>query len=115
MKAMVLKKVGLLEENPLEPMDLPVPQPGAKEILVKVTACGVCHTELDEIEGRLQPTLPVIPGHEVVGTVERLGAEAGKFKLGDRVGIAWINSACGSCDFCRSGIIGPIPDGPTQI
>jgi len=70
---------------------------------VKISACGICHTELDEIEGRLQSRLPIILGHEVVGKVESLGPEATKYKSGDRVGIAWINSACGKCNFCREG------------
>jgi propanol-preferring alcohol dehydrogenase len=103
MKAMVLKKVSAIEKEPLEMMDLPDPVPGAKEILVKVSACGVCHTELDEIEGRLPPRIPIILGHEVVGRVESLGSGAKKFKLGDRVGIAWIHSACGKCRFCQEG------------
>jgi len=98
---MVLKKVSAIEKEPLEMMDLPDPVPGPKEILVKVSACGVCHTELDEIEGRLQPKVPIILGHEVVGRVERLGTGTAKFSLGDRVGIAWINSACGKCHFCQ--------------
>ncbi len=101
MKAMVLKKVAPIEEQPLELEDLPVPKAGPKQVLVKVSACGVCHTELDEIEGRLPPRLPIILGHEIVGRVERLGSEVTKFKLADRVGIAWINSACGRCRFCR--------------
>lgn len=103
MKAMVLQETVPVENRPLQMKDLPVPQPGNKQIRVKVTTCGICHTELDEIEGRLHPKLPVILGHEVVGKVESLGAGAGKFKIGDRVGIAWINSACGKCDFCRDG------------
>jgi len=103
MKAMVLKKTGPIEENPLELQDLPAPQPGPHQIRLKISACGVCHTELDEIEGRLQPKLPVILGHQIVGTVEALGHGANKFKLGDRAGIAWINSACGKCDFCKHG------------
>jgi propanol-preferring alcohol dehydrogenase len=103
MKAMVLKKAAPIDENPLVLEDLPIPQPGPKQILVKISTCGICHTELDEIEGRLQARLPIILGHEVVGKVESLGSEAIKYKLGDRVGIAWINSACGSCDFCKGG------------
>jgi len=103
MKAMVLKEISTIEKEPLEMMDLADPVPGAKEILVKVSACGVCHTELDEIEGRLPPRVPIILGHEVVGKVERQGSEAKKFTLGDRVGIAWIHSACGKCRFCREG------------
>lgn len=103
MKAMVLKEISSMEAKPLQMVDLPVPTPGPKEILVKVSVCGVCHTELDEIEGRLPPTLPVILGHEIVGRVEKLGSGAKKFKLGDRVGIAWINSVCGKCQFCLEG------------
>ena len=103
MKAMVLKKIGPIEEKPLELENWPIPAPGPKQILVKISACGVCHTELDEIEGRLQPSLPIILGHEIVGRVESLGAEVTKFKSGDRVGIGWINYACGKCRFCRQG------------
>jgi len=103
MKAMVLKAIRAVENEPLVMMDVPDPVPGAKEILVKVRACGICHTELDEIEGRLCPTLPVIPGHEIIGEVERPGPGATRFKPGDRVGIAWINSACGRCRFCQDG------------
>ncbi|TES93371.1 MAG: alcohol dehydrogenase [Desulfobacteraceae bacterium] len=106
MKAMVLKKICSLKENrsPLQLMDLPDPVPREKEILVKVSACGVCHTELDEIEGRTPPPqLPVVLGHQVVGTVTETGHRTDKFKTGDRVGIAWIYSACGSCDFCVRG------------
>lgn len=103
MKAQVLKRISLIENRPLELAELPVPQPKAKEILVKISACGVCHTELDEIEDRLQPELPIVLGHEIIGQVESSGAEVTKFRVGDRVGIAWIYSACGQCRFCREG------------
>ncbi len=103
MKAMVLKKVSPIGEKPLELEDWPIPAPGPKQILVKISACGVCHTELDEIEGRLQPRLPIILGHEIVGRVESSGPEVNKFQSGDRVGIGWINYACGKCRFCRDG------------
>jgi len=104
MKAMVLEKISPVKDGPLKLVDLPVPTPGSKQILVKVSACGVCHTELDEIEGRLSPIkFPIILGHEIVGRVERLGDTASKFKKGDRVGIAWINWACGKCFFCLKG------------
>ena len=98
-----MRRIAPVEEKPLELVELPIPEPGDRQILVKVLACGVCHTELDEIEGRLRPKLPIILGHEIVGRVEKLGAGVTKFKPGDRVGIAWINSACGSCRFCREG------------
>jgi len=106
MKAMILRKIFLLDENPdpLEPATLPVPRPSETEILVKVSACGVCHTELDEIEGRTPPTLfPIIPGHQVVGKVAETGRRVKKFRAGDRVGIGWIYSACGQCKYCRTG------------
>ena len=103
MKAQILRRIAPVEEKPLELVELPIPEPGDRQILVKVLACGVCHTELDEIEGRLRPKLPIILGHEIVGRVEKLGPRVTKFKPGDRVGIAWINSACGSCRFCREG------------
>jgi len=103
MKAMVLRKTSSIERKPLRMEDLPDPVPGSEEILVKVSVCGVCHTELDEIEGRLQSKLPVILGHQVVGKVAALGSGAKRFQLGDRVGIAWIYSACGKCRFCQRG------------
>jgi propanol-preferring alcohol dehydrogenase len=103
MKVMVLKEISHIEDKPLRMIDLPIPTPGPKEILVKISVCGVCHTELDEIEGRLQPRLPIVLGHEIIGRVARLGSEATKFNHGDRVGIAWINSACGECHFCKDG------------
>ncbi|MHC4459784.1 MAG: alcohol dehydrogenase catalytic domain-containing protein, partial [Planctomycetota bacterium] len=106
MKAMVLNKLCDLKQNkrPLELTDIPTPQPKAREVLVKVSACGVCHTELDEIEGRTSPPrLPVVLGHQVVGGVVENGGQANRFTIGDRVGIAWINSACGQCMLCLNG------------
>jgi alcohol dehydrogenase, propanol-preferring len=106
MKAMVLHKVCDLrsERNPLVFEEVPEPAPAHNEILVKVCACAVCRTDLDEIEGRTPiGKSPVIPGHQIVGRVERLGKGASAFKIGDRVGIAWIHSSCGVCRFCKSG------------
>jgi propanol-preferring alcohol dehydrogenase len=106
MKAMVLNGICSLDESkaPLEMADLPDPVPGEKEILIKVLACGVCHTELDEIEGRTPPPrFPVVPGHEVVGRVEDAGKGANRFQIGDRVGIGWIYWACGKCAYCLAG------------
>ncbi len=106
MKAMVLEKITRLDKDkkPLRAAALPDPEPGKGEILVRVSACGVCHTELDEIEGRTPPPeFPVIPGHEIVGTVAARGPGAERFRTGDRVGIGWIHSSCGVCRFCREG------------
>lgn len=106
MKAMILKKIVRLDvcETPLELVELPQPVAGSNEILVRVSTCGVCHTELDEIEGRTPPPhLPVVLGHQVVGRVEKLGSGAGGFAIGDRIGVAWIHSACGTCRFCLEG------------
>ena len=106
MKAMVLNRLCKIEENstPLQLQNLPDPVPGEREILVRVLTCGVCHTELDEIEGRTPPpVLPVVLGHQIVGRVERNGNQASKFKTGDRVGIGWIYSACGKCKLCLAG------------
>ncbi len=103
MKAQVLKKIAPIEDKPLQLLDAPIPQPKDGEVLVKVSVCGVCHTELDEIEGRLSTKLPVILGHQIIGRVAGLSSGASRFKIGDRVGIAWIYSACGKCHFCLQG------------
>lgn len=113
MKAMVMTGIFDLNRNsnPLELKELPRPSPSEKEILLRVLTCGVCHTELDEIEGRTPPPkLPVILGHQVVGRVEEVGKKANRFNPGDRVGVAWIYSACGKCKFCRSGQENICPD-----
>ncbi|MEM2660825.1 MAG: zinc-dependent alcohol dehydrogenase family protein [Nitrososphaeria archaeon] len=103
MKAMILKQISRVEDSPLQLVELPKPNIKSNEILVKITACGICRTEIDEIEGRRVPKLPIILGHEIVGRVESFGPRAKKFNSGDRVGIAWIYYACGKCVFCLSG------------
>ena len=104
MKAMVVTGFKSASERPLALREVPVPKPGPEDILVKVSCCGVCHTDLHIVEGDLPDVrMPRIPGHEVVGTVEKRGARAKRFKVGDRVGVAWLHSACGACRFCRSG------------
>jgi len=103
MKAVVLTRVGPIEGRPLELRDVPTPKPQAGEIRIRISVCGVCHTDLDEAEGRLEMRLPVIPGHQIVGRVDTLGRGASAFKPGDRVGVAWIYSADGVCEFCREG------------
>ncbi len=101
---MVLNKTSRIEERPLQGADLAVPLPSENQILVKTSVCGVCHTDLDEAEGRLTPArLPIVPGHQVVGVVADRGKAAGKFKTGERVGITWLYSACGKCSFCQAG------------
>ncbi len=106
MKAMILTKISQIEANSssLELVNIPIPEPKANEVLIQVSYCGVCHTELDEIEGRITPMkLPVIPGHQVIGTIAKIGSGSTKFKIGERVGVAWIFSACGKCKFCKQG------------
>lgn len=101
MKAMLLRKIGPIsgKEDPLEFAEVPKPEPKAGEVRVRVAACGVCHTELDEIEGRTPPpVLPVIPGHEVIGRIDKTGAGTWRFKIGERVGIGWIHSSSGMPD-----------------
>jgi propanol-preferring alcohol dehydrogenase len=106
MKAMILQSITDLEQNnkPLELVNIPDPIPLDNEILIRVTACGVCHTELDEIEGRTPPPkFPVIPGHQVVGRIAASGRNVTNFKIGDRAGVAWIYSSCGKCSYCLKG------------
>ena len=106
MKALILEGIYSLKENrqPLRQVDMPLPVCTAEEILIKVTACGVCHTELDVIEGRTPPPyFPVILGHQIVGRVIEQGRKAKRFTPNARVGIGWIYSVCGKCSFCLSG------------
>ncbi|KAA0257719.1 zinc-dependent alcohol dehydrogenase family protein [Deferribacter autotrophicus] len=106
MKAMVINKIcNVLNEAPLTLVDIPAPNISNNEILIKVNTCGVCHTELDEIEGRTPPSsFPMIPGHQVVGKVIEKGKNVTLFEIGDRVGVGWIFSACGKCEFCQRGL-----------
>jgi propanol-preferring alcohol dehydrogenase len=100
MHAMMLRRVGA----PLEWVELPEPQPGPGEIRVRVSACGVCRTDLHVVDGELpQGKLPVIPGHEIVGRVDALGAGVETLRLGQRVGIPWLGHTCGVCFYCRAG------------
>jgi propanol-preferring alcohol dehydrogenase len=104
MKAMILDGPAPIEERPLRPVDLPTPSPADGQILVKVSVCGACHTDLDEAEGRLTPTKsPIVPGHQVVGRVVDKGEAVTRFDIGDRVGITWLFSSCGRCELCRAG------------
>jgi len=104
MKACLLRAVGGIETNPLEYIEVAEPSPGGGELLVRVKACGICRTDLHVIEGELPPRkMPVIPGHQVVGIVERNGDGARRFPIGARVGIAWLHRTCGICEYCRGG------------
>jgi propanol-preferring alcohol dehydrogenase len=105
MKAMLLREMRAVTAyiNPLELADVPIPVPKENELLIKVSTCGVCHTELDEIEGRLPPSLlPRILGHQIVGRIVSAPLKC-RFNVGDRVGVGWIYSACGECEYCISG------------
>jgi alcohol dehydrogenase, propanol-preferring len=103
MKACVLPQPAPIESNPLILRDIPRPEPREGELLVRVKACGVCRTDLHVIEGELPPKKsPLIPGHQIVGTVEKQGPSALRFPLGTRVGIAWLHKTDGTCEYCRS-------------
>jgi propanol-preferring alcohol dehydrogenase len=104
MRAMLLRRQAAIASSPLEAGEVPAPDPGPGEIRVRVSACATCRTDLHVIEGDLPPRrMPIIPGHQIVGTVETLGAGARRFRSGERVGIAWLRSACGACRFCKTG------------
>ena len=101
---MILKDFAPIEQNPLELVDLPVPEPAPEDILIRVNICGVCHTDLHTVEGELpEASLPIIPGHQIVGTVEIRGKNASRFKEGDRVGVAWLYSTDTTCPYCSRG------------
>jgi len=104
MKAMLLEHDGDVTTNPLNIRDLPLPEPGLGQVRVKIHVCGVCRTDLHVVEGELPPvTRPIIPGHETVGIVDQLGPGVTQIKEGDRVGIAWLQGTCRTCEFCQSG------------
>lgn len=104
MRAMIVARTGPAESSPLALSEIPRPEPGAREILVRVEACGVCRTDLHVVEGDLPGVAPgTIPGHEVVGRVEVLGPEVEQYRVGDRVGIPWLHRTCGRCRFCTTG------------
>jgi propanol-preferring alcohol dehydrogenase len=100
MRAMILQAPC----TPLQAADLPIPQPGPEQVLLRVHACGVCRTDLHVVDGELPgPRLPLVPGHEIVGTVAARGERAERFALGERVGVPWLGYTCGHCSYCRSG------------
>jgi propanol-preferring alcohol dehydrogenase len=104
MKACILRSPAPIETNPLEFTEVPKPDPGAGQVLVRVNACAVCRTDLHVIEGELAPRKsPITPGHQVVGIVEAAGEGAKLYPLGTRVGIAWLHSTDGTCEYCKAG------------
>jgi propanol-preferring alcohol dehydrogenase len=99
---MVLREPRPVEENPLEVVDMPAPEPAPGQIRLRVRACGVCHTDLHLVEGEIPSfRLPVVPGHQIIGRVEALGEGVERFAVGDRVGVPWLYSTCGRCDYCQ--------------
>ncbi len=113
MQAMLMEKLSDLrvEREPLRLVGYPIPEPDPGEVRIRVTVCGVCHTELDEIEGRTPPPrLPVILGHQAVGRIDKVGAHVSTRQLGERVGVAWIYSACGHCRWCLHGLENLCPE-----
>ncbi len=105
MRAMQLVEVGSIDDGDrLRPVELPEPEPGPGQVRIRVSVCGVCHTDLHEIEGELAlPALPLVPGHQVVGRVDRVGEGVTTPAVGDRVGMAWLHETCGGCRFCAEG------------
>jgi propanol-preferring alcohol dehydrogenase len=104
MKAMVLEKTAPIETAPLKPREIPDPQPGRGEARLKVHCCAICRTDLHVIEGDLpQHKMPVIPGHQVVGTVDALGPGCSRLQVGQRIGVAWLRHTCGACEYCQTG------------
>jgi alcohol dehydrogenase, propanol-preferring len=100
MRAMVLSKI----KKPLELRDIPIPQPGPEQVLIKIAACGVCRTDLHIVEGELPPfKLPRVLGHQIVGHIEKMGGQVRSFQVGDRVGVPWLGGSCGVCDYCKAG------------
>jgi propanol-preferring alcohol dehydrogenase len=104
MKACLLRTPAHVEKNPLEFAEITAPTPHGDEVLVRVRACGVCRTDLHVVEGELAPRKsPLIPGHQIVGVVEKLGEKATRLKIGAGVGVPWLHRTCGTCTFCRTG------------
>ena len=102
-KAAFLEKPEKIEENPLKIKELELPELKENEVLIKVNACGVCRTDLHVVEGELGEIENIVPGHEVVGIIEKVGKEVSTQKIGKKVGVAWLYSSCGSCEYCLSG------------
>ena len=113
MKAMLLEQIAPIESSPLRLTEVPMPEPKAGEVRMKVRCCGVCRTDLHVVEGDLPPQkMPVIPGHQIVGTVDALGPDCVRLRLGQRIGAAWLRWTCGQCRFCTTRTREPLRVGP---
>src|SRR5580765_4853031 len=100
MRAMVLQK----PRQPLQMTDLPIPQPGPSQVQIQIRACAVCRTDLHVVDGELtEPKLPLIPGHEIVASVEARGEGANRYQISERVGVPWLGWTCGVCEYCQAG------------
>lgn len=111
MKAMVLRRPNPVHNRPLNLDEVEAPEPGPGQVRIRVHVCGVCHTDLHTVEGELGGLpLPLIPGHQVVGTVDSVGGRMRGVKVGDRVGAAWLHETCGRCAFCKRGDENLCPD-----
>lgn len=104
MRAMTLSQIAPIDSSPLQLLELPVPEPQEKEVRLKVHCCAICRTDLHVIEGDLpQEKMPIVPGHQIVGTVDKLGSGCRRIRVGQRVGVAWLRHTCGACGFCTAG------------
>ena len=104
MRAAILYNQQPIENSPLKIEEIAIPQINENEVLIKINACGICHTDLHIIEGELPPVkMPIIPGHQIIGVVEKIGSKVTKFKVGDKIGVPWLYSTCGKCEFCVRG------------
>ena len=111
MRAMRLEQSAPVEEKPLDLVDVTIPEPGPGQVRLRVNICGACHTDLHIVEGDIHPPkMPIIPGHQVVGTIDAMGADVSDFKLGDRVGVPWFYDADGDCQYCQAGYENLCPD-----
>lgn len=105
MKVMVLNKQSAIENNPLIYKDLPIPEPTSNQVQIKINACGICHTDLHIVEGDIPaPKLPLVPGHQIVGIISKIGTNVTKLKIGDKVGVPWLNFTCGQCHYCNNNL-----------
>ncbi|QNN24277.1 zinc-dependent alcohol dehydrogenase family protein [Planctomycetales bacterium ZRK34] len=104
MKAMVLREIGSIDDSPLKLEDMPIPEPGPQQVRIKIRCCAICRTDLHVIEGDLpEYKLPMVPGHQIIGTIDKIGRGCGHVRKGQRVGVAWLRSTCGKCEYCLSG------------